>query len=471
MNGHPLIQLAVIVLLTVLDYFVSLAKAAFENINDADFEKIKEDIENKEMLKKAEAGENFIENKGTVFINAIWFLLGLSFITDGLIYGVAIAPAWFMDIRSRLSSGIFGGQGMQPGQTFYVYATIIAVIILVVITLAIVFLIVLFAHVIPELFGTKYAEKYFFKMYGFMKFVACVFKPAALLLNGACSFMLKIVGVSRAELEDNVTEGEIISIVNEGQEQGLIEAEEAEMISNIISFDEKQAGDIMTHRTKIVAVDSTMQIEEALKFCAGQSFSRFPLYTGDIDNIVGLIHLKDIVKCFSQKNYKNKSLIDIVREPLFVPETQNIDELLKKMKSKNTHMAIVIDEYGQTAGIIAMEDILEEIVGNIQDEFDKEEELIKSIGDDEFICCGEVSLEELEDTTGIRLNDEDLEAFDTLNGLIISILDRIPEDGETAIVEYNGFSCEILETHHKMIKRVRLRRLPEPEQDAGEENE
>ena len=240
------------------------------------------------------------------------------------------------------------------------------------------------------------------------------------------------------------------------------------MISNIIEFDEKQTKDIMTHRTRIVAVDSEMDIERAMRFMAKQSFSRFPLYTDNIDNIVGVIHMKDVVKCFSSGNYKDKKLIDISRKPKFVPDTQNIDDLFREMQTENVHMVIVIDEYGQTAGIVAMEDILEEIVGNIRDEFDKEEDLISKCKDGTFVCLGEAHLDEISEATGFEPTDEDLDNYDTLNGLLISILDRIPEDNEHEIVTYEGYSFELLEVKRKMIRRVRIRKLSDDK--ASEEN-
>jgi putative hemolysin len=227
----------------------------------------------------------------------------------------------------------------------------------------------------------------------------------------------------------------------------------------------------MTHRTKIVAVDSEMPIEEAMRFMARQSFSRFPLYTGDIDNIVGVIHLKDVVKCYAGNNYKNKTLLNISRQPFLVPDTLNIDDLFHEMQNKNVHMAIVIDEYGQTAGIVAMEDILEEIVGNIQDEFDSEEQQIRKCNDRIWLVLGETHLDELSEVTGLEPDDDDMENFDTLNGLLISILDRIPEDNEHETVFYEGYSMEILEVKRKMIRRVLLRKLPETAGGSDEKSD
>ncbi len=268
-----------------------------------------------------------------------------------------------------------------------------------------------------------------------------------------------LFGSRKGANEDNVTEEEIISMVNEGQEQGVLEAEEVEMISNIIEFDEKEAKDVMTHRTKIVAVPASMSVEEALQFMIKENFSRFPLYRENVDDIVGVLHVRDVVACYLEQN-NEKTLTDIAREPYFVPDTQSLDVLLRNMQKKKVHIAIVADEYGQTAGIVTMEDILEEIVGDIQDEYDDEEEMIQESGEDSFLVSGEIELTELMDETGIVIRKEDEENFDTLNGLLISILAHIPQEGEKVEVDYEGFHFSAVEIHDKMISKVRVVKLP-----------
>lgn len=267
-----------------------------------------------------------------------------------------------------------------------------------------------------------------------------------------------LFGSRKGANEDNVTEEEIISMVNEGQEQGVLEAEEVEMISNIIEFDEKEAKDVMTHRTKIVAVPASMSVEEALHFMLKENFSRFPLYRENMDDIVGVLHVRDVVASYLEQN-NEKTLTEIAREPYFVPDTQSLDVLLRNMQKKKVHIAIVADEYGQTAGIVTMEDILEEIVGDIQDEYDDEEKMIQISGEDSFLVSGEIELAELMDETGIVIREEDAENFDTLNGLLISILAHIPQEGEKVEVDYEGFHFSAVEIHDKMISKVRVVKL------------
>jgi putative hemolysin len=323
-------------------------------------------------------------------------------------------------------------------------------------TILLVFFITLLGNVLPKKFAAKHAEAFFYRMAWLLRLMNFLLKPFTWLLEKILNIILIVFGIKPSELTDSVTEEEFISMVNEGHQQGVFDAGEVEMISNIIELDEKEAQDIMTHKIKIIAVNSEMSVEEALHFMLSENYSRYPLYEENRDNIVGILHLKDVINAYISEDLKNKPLKKIAREPYFVPDTQNINILFHDMQSKNIHMAIVIDEYGQTAGLVAMEDFLEEIVGNIQDEYDEEEKMILAVDEDAATVRGSVSLEELEDELNIFLENED---FDTLNGLLISLLDRIPGDGETATLDYKGYRFEILETKNKMIEQVRISKL------------
>ncbi|MBQ8914127.1 MAG: HlyC/CorC family transporter, partial [Lachnospiraceae bacterium] len=193
------------------------------------------------------------------------------------------------------------------------------------------------------------------------------------------------------KINEEKVEEDILSMVEEGHEQGVIEENEAEMISNIFEFSDKNARDIMTSRQKIIALEDTVDVEEALNFALENSFSRYPVYEEDIDNIIGVIHLKDLIAAYLEDPKQN--IKEILEEPIFIHPTFNISKLLQKMQNEKIHMAIVLDEYGQTEGLVAMEDIIEEIVGNIFDEHDEEEvENIKSISRDAYLMNGEAFL-------------------------------------------------------------------------------
>ena len=326
----------------------------------------------------------------------------------------------------------------------------------------VVFLMTLFGLVLPKRLSIKYAEKICFGLYGLIMIVCTIFSPISWIIEKTMELVLRIFRINPKKLEVSEIEEEIISMMNEGHEQGVFDADKAEMISNIIELDDKEVGDIMTHKKRIIAVDANLSVEEALRFMLYENYSRYPLYEDNLDNIIGILHLKDVISAYISSD-RSKSLQEIAREPYFVPDTQSVNLLFHKMQSNNIHMAIVIDEYGQTAGLVAMEDFLEEIVGNIQDEYDKEEKMVLSVEKDSCVVKGSISLEDLEDELNITIDHED---FDTLNGLLISILDRIPADGERATLQYGGYQFDVLETMNKMIGRVRISRLPVGTKDS-----
>ena len=266
--------------------------------------------------------------------------------------------------------------------------------------------------------------------------------------------IVKIFGLNPNNDEGDVTEEEIIHMVNEGHEQGLIEASEAEMISNIFEYHDKEAQDIMTHRNNIIAMESTMPFGEVVDFVLDGKHSRYLVYEENIDHILGVIHLKDVLR-YQRDNEADEvpvgNITELLREPEFIPLTKNIHDLFQEMQSRKLQMVIVIDEYGQTAGLVAMEDILEEIVGNIMDEYDVEEEYIEEKGEDEYVIEGKTPLEELEERFQISFNEED---FETLNGFLISKMDKIPDENEQFEVMIDGYLFKILSVHNKMIQSV-----------------
>lgn len=275
-------------------------------------------------------------------------------------------------------------------------------------------------------------------------------------------FFSGIARLLKIHSEGDVTEKEIISMVNEGHEQGVLQASEAEMITNIFEFGDKEAQDIMTHRKNIIAVDGNMTLREAVSFVINENKSRYPVYDGDIDHIIGVLHYKDAVRAQEAGKDKGtlekrvKSVKGLVREAVFIPETRNIDVLFHNMQSMKTQMAIVIDEYGQTAGLVAMEDILEEIVGNIMDEYDEEEEHIEEKSENEYIIEGLTPLEELEERFQISFEEED---FETLNGFLISRMDKIPDDDEQFETEVDGYHFKVLSVKNKMIENVLVTKI------------
>lgn len=278
-----------------------------------------------------------------------------------------------------------------------------------------------------------------------------------------------LFGKKKSGNQENLTEEELMSMVNEGHENGVLLASEAEMINNIFEFDEKEAKDIMTHRKSIDAVDSTMTLREVLGYIKDKGYSRYPVYTEDIDNIIGVIHIKDILNLMLRQDVLElpvTGIDDLVRPVPFIPETRSINTLFKNMQSQKTHMVVVVDEYGQTSGIVTMEDILEEIVGNILDEHDNEELHIVPEENGGYLIDGLTELDEVCQTLGIE--DEQLDAYDTLNGFIISRIDKIPSDGEVFHITAYGYRFDVLLVENRMIRTVRVTKIPNEQQDVSE---
>lgn len=260
----------------------------------------------------------------------------------------------------------------------------------------------------------------------------------------------------RKSKQENITEEDVISLVNEGHEDGNILASEAAMIQNIFEFSDTDVKDIMTHRKNIVAIDGNMTIREAISFINENNMSRYPVYLEDLDNIIGIIHIKDILTYYDKDidNLHVVDLQDLMSVAEFVPETHGINTLFAKMQSKKRHMVIVMDEYGQVSGILSLEDILEEIVGNIEDEHDEDEASIEVRTEDTFIMDGSTTLEEVEDILNMKLSED----YETLNGYLISLLGKIPEDGTAFKLEDDNFIFYVKNVTEKVIGEVFVRR-------------
>lgn len=260
------------------------------------------------------------------------------------------------------------------------------------------------------------------------------------------------------QINDDEMESEIIDLVDEAHEQGYIEETEAEMIQNIFEFGDKAAKDIMIHRKNIHALDADMTLDEAVAYILEHTNSRYPVYRETIDNIIGFIHIKDVMKHQQNENYGKRSISTIpklIRQVALIPETRNINDILKGMKMKKVHIAIVIDEYGQTSGLVTMEDVLEVIVGNIFDEYDQSEIFIQPQIDQSILMDGLTPLDDVEEVLGIDLGNHEME---TLNGYLTFLLEHIPTEEDVEITA-NGYRFQILSVDNNIIQKVRVEKL------------
>jgi CBS domain containing-hemolysin-like protein len=245
-------------------------------------------------------------------------------------------------------------------------------------------------------------------------------------------------------------------LLKAGEEEGVIEREEQAMIASIFEFGETLVREVMVPRIDIVAIDAETSLEEAVKVILEAGHSRIPVYRENIDNIIGLLYAKDLLQYFAEGR-TDVDITKILRPAYFVPETKKVDELLQELQQRRVHMAIVVDEYGGTAGLVTIEDLLEEIVGEIQDEYDAEEPLVEEVNENEFVFNARVDLDEVNKRLRVELPNE---GGDTLGGFIYSQLGRVPRPGE--VISFNGLTLEVLTVEGQRIGRVRVRREAPP---------
>ncbi|MBQ7535501.1 MAG: HlyC/CorC family transporter [Stomatobaculum sp.] len=408
--------------------------AAIQNINTAELERKMGEGDRK-------AGQILrIVNRPTPFVNSIQIMILLT----GFAVGAILVPLFARPAAERFSSlGVFA----EPVSVFLV--VFIAVVIMTAVGV-----------VFPKRLAMRKPEKWAYKCLGPVRFFMAVFLPIRIPVKILSRLLMRLCGIDPDRREENVTEEDIMSMVNEGHVQGVVEADEAEMITNIFQLNDKNAADIMTHRRHVTGLDGSMLLRDAVDFLLGEGRnSRYPVYLEDIDNIIGVLNLKDAMVCSHSGRFDDQPLSKIpglLREAHFIPETRTLDNLFQEMQSRKVHMMIVVDEYGQTSGIVTMEDILEEIVGNIVDEYDNEEEMITALPDGSFIMRGLTPLEDAADAAGIPFTEEEKDEFDTLNGFLISKADRIPADGERFTVRAHGYEFRILNVQMKMIRSVKV---------------
>lgn len=298
------------------------------------------------------------------------------------------------------------------------------------------------------------------------KLFSMIAVPFTAPLSFAAGLPLRAAGVDPKSLEDEVTEDEILSMVNEGQEQGSIDTDEAEMITNIFELDDKQADDIMTHRGDINCLDASVTLDEAIRYMVSAPNSRFPVYEGNIDNITGALYLKDAMLFHMKEQYNDMSIGKIphlLREVKFIPETLDVDVLFRQMQESRKQMAIVVNEYGETSGLVTMEDILEVIVGNILDEYDQEEKLIARARDGHLRINGKALLEDVWKVLGTMVDQDD---YDTLSGYLTQKLGHIPTDEDRGLVITDrdlGYRFRILSINGSMIGWLDVSRIAEEE--------
>lgn len=316
----------------------------------------------------------------------------------------------------------------------------------------------------PKRIAMQVPEKVSFNVVGILLFIAKITKPFVKVLSVSTNGVVRLLGFDPNADEENVTEEEIRMMVDVGGEKGVIEDSQKEMIDNIFEFDDLDAGDIMTHRTDMTAIEVSRSLEEVAELAIENGYSRIPVYEDDPDSIVGVLYAKDLLKYVGHNIPADLTISKVMRKALYVPETQSCGDLFKAMNDSHTQFAVVVDEYGGTAGIVTLEDVLESIVGNIQDEYDDEDEEIVQINETTFTIDGITDLDEVDELVGTKLPEGD---YDTLGGFVISLLGYLPSesDPEPAVAEYENLRFTVLNFEDRRIGEIKVEILPKEENE------
>ena len=401
-GGSLLLQFIVIVALTGINAFFSSAEMAIVSINK---NKLKILVE--EGNRKAIMLENLMKEPSK-FLSTIQ--VGITLAGFFASASAATGLSQYLSIYLRKLGILYSGQ-----------------ISMILITFVLSYITLVFGELIPKRIALKSSEKIALSSVGTIVTVSKIFSPFVKFLTFSTNIILIALKMKEDDIEEKVSKEELRSLVEVGREHGIINEVEKEMIENIIEFDEKVAREIMIPRTKVFLIDKNISVDELFEKKEVEVYSRIPVYEDEADNIVGILFIKDLMIEAYRKGFQNVKLPEIMQEAYFVPETKNVNELFNEMQSEKKHIAILIDEYGGFSGIVTLEDLIEEVMGNISDEFDADDSSIKKLSANKYLINGELSLNDLNDYFHIELESKH---YDTLSGLLIEHMGYIPEDNE-----------------------------------------
>jgi putative hemolysin len=316
-------------------------------------------------------------------------------------------------------------------------------------TIGMTLLILIFAEVTPKSLASQFSEQTSIKVSKPMYFITKLLWPLTFTLTLVTNLLVKLLGGNKGGTQPLITEDELKTIVNVSHEEGLLEGDERQMIYNVFEFGDSQAKDVMTPRTNMVAVNVDSTYDELVQVFKEENFSRTPVYDEDIDDIIGILHVKDLIFYVNEKDSFN--LRDLIRPVYYTYEYKPTSLLFDEMRLSRSPVAIILDEYGGTAGIVTTEDLVEEIVGEIRDEHDEEHEDIEVIKEDEYLVEGSMKIDLLNDMIGTNIESED---FDSIGGFVIGLLDRFPDVDE--VIEYNNIRFVVEKVEKNRIEKMRI---------------
>lgn len=426
-EGSLLLQIVIIIILTGINAFFSSAEMAIVSLNKNKLKILIEDGNKKAILL-----DNLLKEPSK-FLSTIQV-------------GITLA-SFFASASAATGLSQFLSEALKPLKI--PYSSQISMIL---ITFILSYVTLVFGELIPKRIALRNSENIALSSVGVIVFISTIFSPFVKFLTFSTNLVLTILRMREDNIEEKVSKEELRSLVEVGKEHGVINETEQEMIENIIEFDEKIAREIMIPRTKVFLIDKNISIHELFENKEIEKYSRIPVYENEADNIIGILMVKDLMIEAYKKGFDNIKISDLVQEAYFVPETKNVNELFNEMQLEKKHITILIDEYGGFSGIVTLEDLIEEVMGNIDDEFDDEDLSIHQISKNKYLVNGDVSLYDLNDNFHFELESK---YYDTLSGILIENLGYIPEDNENIEpITINGIIFKPQRVRNKKIEKV-----------------
>lgn len=426
-------QMLLLLILIFINAFFAMSEIAIISLND---NKIK---------KMAKNGDKLADKILNITKNSSNFLATIQ---------VGVTLSGFL--TSASASAIFASKVADFLSFLPLSKNILEGVSTVLITFVLSYFSLVFGELVPKKIAIQNAEKISFKVIGIIGSIEKIFSPFIKFLSASTNLIVKLLGISPDTSSSTVSEEEILMMLDAGQEKGSITVGIKNIIENIFDFDDKSVNEIMTHRTEIIAIADNKLVSDAINLANSSGYSRIPVYHEDVDNIIGIVYAKDLLKYLTDGRIsENISILGIMRDAVYVPESKRCSELFQELIDLKIQIAIIVDEYGGTEGLVTIEDLTESILGNIQDEYDNEQDEITKINENKFTVDGSTSIDEISALLGFDLPQGD---YDTVSGLILERLARIPTNNEHPTVTIDSTKFTVDKVKDRKIKKVSVTR-------------
>ncbi|WP_300331121.1 hemolysin family protein [Fusobacterium sp.] len=442
-NGNVLSNLIFLIFLTLVNAFFSCTEMAIVSINKNKINMLAE-----KGNKRAKLVLKLLEEP-TNFLSTIQVAITLS----GFFASASAATNFSYVVESWIS--VFSIPYTKE-------------ISLILVTVVLSFFTLVFGELVPKRIALQKAEGIGLFSVRIVYLISLVVLPFIKLLSFSTNFVLKIIGMDLKNMEEKVSEEEIKSLIEIGEKHGVFNETEKEMITSVLSFDNKIAREIMTPRKNVYFINIDKELNLYLDELLEMRHSRIPIYQGEKDNIIGILYMKDFIIEARKKGFENVDIKSIMQKPYFIPENKNIDILFKEFQKNKIFVALLIDEYGSFSGLVTMEDLIEEVMGDIEEIYDEDEPKLEKLDKDSYLVDGLYSMRELNYDLDMKLENDDV---DTVSGFVINLLGKIPEEGEKLKVEYNNLTFEILEIKDHCIQKIKIIIKDEKKVESQEEFE